>query len=494
MSFLRRQKSQRSSVSRSSFSKRLRFESLEQKNLLAGDVMISVTGGNLLIEGTTEDNGIIMSSTGTPGEYEFSSLVGTTFDHPVIGGVTGDVLVDFGAGGSNEIQIGLPGVVPSPLELPGDVTIEGGTGNEDISIHNAIINGNVALIDGVGGPGANVFAADTTITGNYRSETTADFSDIALSRSTVDGDVTLISEGVELMFSVVELNSSFVGGDVRFVSNAAHANTLIRGTEVGDDVILDTSDGDDSVIIGLGLSSTIGSTIGDDLRILSGGGIDDVAITGLIVTDDLVFRGGDGDDVFFMDASFVGDDLYLTGGAGADVLAIEGVDVTDKVRVSTGDGDDEVIMEEVNVGRSALVSLGSGENIFDAQIVDAGRSLTVLGRGTNDILLIDVATTHFVTIITSSGADIVNLQHVTTESALISTKAGEDTVSIGSNEDDMDSAFEYLYVSLGSGDDSLSLDGVTVERFAFLHGGSGNDTLVGSEDLEDTDFVIDFSF
>ena len=47
---------------------------------------------------------------------------------------------------------------------------------------------------------------------------------------------------------------------------------------------------------------------------------------------------------------------------------------------------------------------------------------------------------------------------------------------------------------LGSGDDVLTLQGVTVDRFALLSGGSGSgDELVDAGD-NDINFAIDFAF
>lgn len=49
MSLFRRQNAKRNSTRHTPCFKRLRIESLEQKNLLAGDVAVSLAGGDLLI-------------------------------------------------------------------------------------------------------------------------------------------------------------------------------------------------------------------------------------------------------------------------------------------------------------------------------------------------------------------------------------------------------------------------------------------------------------
>jgi|GEM_PF-5336455 len=52
----------------------------------------------------------------------------------------------------------------------------------------------------------------------------------------------------------------------------------------------------------------------------------------------------------------------------------------------------------------------------------------------------------------------------------------------------------YLFALLGSGDDTLTLDGVTVNRLAFIHGGGGDDTLVDVDDASEINFELDFAF
>ncbi len=417
--------------------KKLRMESLEQKNLLAGDVAVSVLGGDLFLEGDAADNNVELVGTATPGEFLLNGA-GTTFDGSAgpltVTGVTGNVSVDFSDGGSNRVQLG---EAVDTLNLSGDVSILGGAGSETLNITNSVISGDVRFLDSAGGYGGNVSATDTTITGDLTSESVAEFSDIGLLRSTVDGSVRLVSEGTGITQSVLDFTEATIGEDVRFRSNADIAETEFDGVVVGDDVVLRSAEGDDLVNI-------IASTIDDD--------------------------------------------LYITTGAGIDDVLIEESHIDDKLRISTGADDDTAFVVDSTVGRSVLITLGNGSNASEIDGVDAGRSLTILGRGVNDIFLSAVTTTHFVTIVTASGDDLVFMDQVTTHSALVSTKAGMDEVTIN------ESAFEYLFVLLGSGDDTLELEGVTVERFAFLHGGGGNDTLIDVEDSNDIHFELDFAF
>ena len=55
----------------------LRFEQLEEKKLLAGDVTVAVVHGALMIDGDDLGNQIVVSSGENPGEYLIRGLDGT---------------------------------------------------------------------------------------------------------------------------------------------------------------------------------------------------------------------------------------------------------------------------------------------------------------------------------------------------------------------------------------------------------------------------------
>jgi|GEM_PF-5590593 len=443
--FLRHRKTRQTSTLNTTSNKRLRLEPLEQKNLLAGDVAVSLVGGDLFITGDAGDNLVQVThndSLASPsiGEVSIEGLFGTTIN----GGasldysVTGNIYVDLSAGGANGISFGEDVFFsPDPLELPGDIIVDGGVGEESVGFNNVILQGNVALTDSLGGQGSALSLLETTVQGDVTHETASVLSDIVLTRATVGGDVTLVSEGAGLVQSVLEATDSSIGDDLKFVSDAASAETSFRSVAVGDDVLLYSGDGDDSINFELGSSAAV-NTIGDDLRIKTGGGNDEVILTEFNVGDDLVFRGGDGDDVLDINildtGNIVGDDLYVTGGDGNDELVVSFVQVGDKLRVSAGAGDDAINAESLTVGRSAVLSAGSGTNEVDVTELTGARSLTVLGRGENTVTLSDITTSHFVTVMTSRGDDTVAMFNINTHTVWIATHAGIDDVTIAESE------------------------------------------------------------
>ncbi len=499
MSLYRRSKSPR--TSQQTNSRRLRLECLENKNLLAGDVATSFDGVNLVLTGDLNDNSFrIIRNGAAVGAVTVEGLAGTTID--TMGAmdftVTGDIVINFSDGGDNSVTVGEnPIPQPDPIQLAGNVSLTGGAGTDSLLFTNASVDGNVSVDDLAGGLFSFLTTLESTVIGgDLTMDSAAGKPELSIDDSTVDGSVTMVGNSVSNE-SFLVVSSSAVGGDIRHFTESITSVTQLESVDVGDDVIVDGQGGEDRVIIQQASGSTVATTIGDDLRIITRGGDDEVTLSSIDVGDDLQYRGGDGNDLFLMESAdvtnIIGDDLYASAGDGVDDIGINDVEIGDKLRVSMGAGDEEerefLAIGTTTVGSSALISLGTGLNDAAVEETHAGRSLTIVGRGTNDIFLFDVTSTHFVTIITSSGEDDVSMNAVNTHSALVSTHAGNDTVSISD-----DSIFDYLFVLLGSGDDTLTLDGVTVERFAVFSGGSGcGDELIDTGD-NDINFAIDFAF
>ncbi len=116
----------------------LRFEQLEEKKMLAGDVLVSVVNGALVIEGDELDNQIAVSSGPQPGEYLVRGLDGTVVS-----------LADGGAEPTDPAP-GVPeiGVVVSGVERGARIFMH--EGDDSVEISDAHFNGNVIVGTGSG--------------------------------------------------------------------------------------------------------------------------------------------------------------------------------------------------------------------------------------------------------------------------------------------------------------------------------------------------------
>ena len=107
--------------------RRCRFESLENRQLLAGDVAVKIFNGNLNIIGDRLDNGITLTAGGLPNQV-------------VIAGVT-----------QSGTATGLNGTPNGSVTLPnfdGNLKINMMEGNDSVTINNLTIKGNTKIKTG----------------------------------------------------------------------------------------------------------------------------------------------------------------------------------------------------------------------------------------------------------------------------------------------------------------------------------------------------------
>jgi hypothetical protein len=178
--------------------RRARIEALEPRQLLAGDVSVSVVEGNLIVEGDELENQVAITAGPEPGAYIVRGLDGTNIvqspapaegmppvSEVVVTGVTGGARIGLGAGddrlvlanvgfrggvsvrmgeGNDGVAIGLrpvpmPNAQPAslpPMDAPGSVRIGGplnigtGEGNDRVQIDQAGIGGQLHVETGMG--------------------------------------------------------------------------------------------------------------------------------------------------------------------------------------------------------------------------------------------------------------------------------------------------------------------------------------------------------
>lgn len=246
-------------------------------------------GGRLIVLGDAADNEVVVGRTGEPGEFRVVGEGTTTVngtDEVVLSAESVRVLM---RGGDDEARI--------DGNILGDVAVEGGAGNDVLSLGDPTIAG-TAVLDG--GPGDDHLGVEGT---------------------SVDGGLRLLGgpgdDEFHLFFAVVRerlvieagpgdddvsIDDFFVDGFLR-VDAAAGADVvrLLRST-VTLDVVLVLAAGSDEAVLEQ-------DQLGAHLKIALGAQDDLLAISGTEVAKAAAFHGGPGTDVY----DDPGDNDFLAG-------------------------------------------------------------------------------------------------------------------------------------------------------------------------------------
>jgi hypothetical protein len=321
---------------------KLGFETLERKQMLAGDVLVSLVEGRLMVEGDDAANQIVITSGDEAGTLVIQGVDGTNvkfadaepIDPPtpatglVIEDVRGHVHVDLGAGDDS--------VTVHDAQFRRGLTIDTGAGADTVRIGLAD--------DAVGtDEGANV-----TVRGSLFVRTGSENDTVGVGSAKVGG-VLGIATG---------------GGDDAVNLGAEEAATQAADVGAGDPATLQAKWGVD-VLLGEGTDSATLRDVSTRAQIVVGGGegADTIGIHD-VTTGFLAVRGGSG----------VAVDQAMLSSVKARHAAIE-----------LGDGADQASIID-SAFSSLSVALGGGNDTLSIEAVKAARALSAGGEGDGDTI------------------------------------------------------------------------------------------------------------
>lgn len=225
---------------------------------------------------------------------------------------------------------------------------------------------------------------------------------------------------------------ALLAGDVSV--NVVDGNLIIRGDEADNSISIAAGAEAGAYVI-TGLATAAGDTT------INGG--PETIFNASGVTGDIDVRLRDGDDAQTVGAINVAEDLKISMGQGDDTVTLEtGVSVAGELSIKTDGGDDNITATGVTVGESAHISAGTGDDTVSLT------DLLVEGEEEEEESL-------------SNGRGLGRL------GGLLQNLFGGEGNGLGYEEG-------YVKVDLGSGDDTLSVSGLTAAKFQ-LRGGSGDD-------------------
>jgi len=342
-------------------SRSARFESLEQRTMMAGDVSVSLTNGSLLISGDVAANGLEIAGLAA-GEIRVTGLdaggTATTINGvatQTFTGVTGSVVINLGdgndlvnvhtlflaghlvvnAGAGNDtvaLAINAGNVVSTAREL----VINGDAGNDVIKLHDVYI-GTSAIITGGDG-------ADQVHAGRGADNSERQFScvaDLAINLGQGYGDM-------------ISLNRSTIGRyfradaaeavDLRY-SSARNVAAVFSGTT---DLAVDVE----------------GSFFGSDLIVTSATELG-LSISGAIVTNNCYISSSGAINGLSVASSII-DTLSLIGMGESDRGISIANSILDQLMAHLGDGDNDITLLGNSVREQALLNVGARGRLSDS--------------------------------------------------------------------------------------------------------------------------------
>ncbi len=293
-----------------------RVESLENRQLLAGDVLASLEGSLLKIEGDVLDNQIAINQAAN-GNVTVVGLTGTlvngrnsvTFRNPQLnamevrmgGGsdtvtmrgvqLTNDLYVDLGAGND---RFNAP--LSFPVNIGANATFEGGLGNDVIQLAGMSVGDSLAISGGTGVLTAQL--SDLTVD-QVLVVIGDDMDDLVnISRAIVGDSVSIETKVGADRVNLTDPQAYDL--NVNMDANAVGADrlTMTRVTTQGD-INVSTGAGDDVVRM-------VDVTSAKSIKVSTDAGNDFVSGTRVSAVLDAVFEGGAGIDIFEDRGSFGG--------------------------------------------------------------------------------------------------------------------------------------------------------------------------------------------
>jgi len=338
--------------------RRARFEALESKQLLAGDVFVSVVGGNLVVAGDEAGNQVAITSGAEPGEYVIRGLDGTNIvqstdpavvtppvSEVVVTGVTRGARIGLGAGDDT--------LVMSDVGFRGSVNVGMGEGNDTVSIGLRPDSEPRELIDSTT---ETEPAASVRIGGSLRIGAGADDDAVRIDHTVVGGRLSVRGGAGE---DVVRLGHPMPPAEEN--PTAAVADTPAP------------EETPRAVHVGRGVHVNLGA------------GHDEFFANSVKTNRGFYVNGGLGDDGLHANHIWAGGPLVLRGGGG------DGADNVDLAHsrartavIATGEGNDHVRIAD-SVFRGLGVALGAGDDTLDLHGNTAHWAFFLGGAGTDAI-------------------------------------------------------------------------------------------------------------
>ena len=403
------------------------LESLESRAMLAGDISVNVSGGNLIVRGDSAANQVAILKLDS-GEYAVAGFNGTTVEgsaDPFIAkGVSGNIDVDLKSG--NDLL---------------------GVGND--------VAGLIALGQSLG------FGADIGDAAALQTQLETLLADAgAPARLNVPRNLIVRTGGGRDGVGI----SADIGRDISADLGSGNNTLAIVNSTVGDDVIARAGGQNDLVLIldseidevldvhlghGVNTLEVEESSVGQSVIAIMGKHRDVVHLIDSSIEGHVIARTSGGDDDVFIhthegSGSEVGGNIDADTGSGSDFVDLDG-QVGGSVNIRTGDHVDEVTLSDLTVRRNVIVLLGSGNDVLFADNVRVRGVATIdAGSGDDEVVLANSDVDKVLTAVMGSGRDTLQIFASSADLAVLIGGSDFDTLNVD-DEDFADDAVVVLF-------------------------------------------------
>lgn len=420
-----KQTRERNSRSRRQMGKRLFLESLESRQLLAGDVTVTLVGTTLTLEGDVSGNIVEISPGTNIGEYKIQGLDNTTINGPCSIVDPVDRIVVALKGGSdsftlkstdasNKIYVGgnveitnSDGLNVNKLvnaEIAGELIVQkdAGTSESQLYIEGTTVVGKVTVnnqgVGGFDGDSKTMITKDSHLQADLDVDNDEGEDTLVVYQSNIDGNVTIDNRDGDTR-TVFGLNEDpIIWGSLTINNGDGNDEIILHDTNVWLDVAINNGTGHTLVSLettNVGLGVDVG--VAGNLTIQNGTGIDQFRMVDSMVKDNVGLNNGTGtfgslteivdsrigndlslaadnglDRVTITDSVIV-DDAQLTLLGGSSEVALSGTNFQERLIISAAAGSDHVRMERTTVDGDTTISLGDGVDLLE--ILAASRLL-----------------------------------------------------------------------------------------------------------------------
>ena len=327
----------------------LSLQALEDRNMLAGNMIASLVGTHLSVGGDPLDNQVEIAEI-APNTIQVTGLGGTTINGAAFQVFAASLIEDVSVQAAEGDDL----VVIKNLSLTdtsnGNLKVFTNSGNDRIFMKNVTTSESIEL--DTGEHNDLIRAVKSGTNGKWTTNSGNGHDRVAMHTVKAKDMVVDMMDGDDML----KIRNARLGKDLRIDTHTENDSVRLNRVVAGHDVLVQTGQGMDRV-------QMRGISAGNDVGVDTGSESDSAYLNRVKAGHDVVTRTGDGNDLLVMNQVKAVNHIIVDTDLGDDRAYIMRAKAHD-VYVKTGDGSDNLYMSDVNTAGDLFAALGAGDDIF----------------------------------------------------------------------------------------------------------------------------------